>query len=59
MPDVPWGRADELFAPAYWKVQFWLHGLHSPTIQYALGASLFEEVAVCLLGGSLPSKTAF
>lgn len=49
--DVPWGRADELFTPAYWKVQSWLYRLHSPTIQYALGCSLMEEVAICLLGG--------
>ncbi len=56
LPGVPWGRFDEFNTPAFWRVQVWFDELagaspnDSPTA-YALGRSLDEEVAACLLGG--------
>lgn len=50
LPCVPWGRADVLFTPAYWKSQYWLHGQPVPE-SFRLGDSLLEETAACLLGG--------
>ncbi|MGG5819346.1 hypothetical protein [Falsiroseomonas sp. HW251] len=51
LPGVPWGRADELMTPAYWKGQCWQAerlGWHGT---FRLGADLREEVAACMLGG--------
>lgn len=51
MPGVVWGRFDVLFTPAYWAGQAWQDkgiGRYEPG---ALGQSLPEEVALCLLGG--------
>lgn len=52
MPGVRWGRYDALFTPAYWRCQTWLSGLIGcGAVTYALGRTLAEEVAACLLGG--------
>lgn len=49
---IYWGNHWELFTPAYWKSQIWMHDLdhqvHSP---YKAKGSLTEEVVFCLLGG--------
>lgn len=52
MPGVLWGQYDTLFTPAYWRVQVWFWGLEGQLPRsHALGRSLAEEVAACLLGG--------
>jgi N-glycosylase/DNA lyase len=52
MPGVLWGCFDTLFTPAYWRTQAWLWRLErKEPVQHALGCSLAEEVAACLLGG--------
>ncbi len=58
LPGIRWGRFDTLFTPAYWRAQVWFEELSSgepirsgrPT-GFALGQTLVEEVAACLLGG--------
>lgn len=51
MPGVKWGAFDEFFTPAFWKTRLWIDGEDSPMTDYAIGRSLREEVAACLLGG--------
>lgn len=52
MPGVRWGRPAECFSPAYWKAQAWFAELSGDTPRsHALGSTLREEVAACLLGG--------
>jgi hypothetical protein len=52
MPGVRWGRYDVVFTPAYWRCQAWLSDVEGSTLKsYALGRTLVEEVAACLLGG--------
>ena len=51
LPGVAWGRFDEFFTPAFWKARLWIDGDNSPLMDYAIGRSLREEVAACLLGG--------
>ncbi len=51
MPGVTWGAFDEFFTPAFWKARLWIDGDDSPMMEYAIGRSLREEVAACLLGG--------
>jgi len=48
---VRWGRFDDFFTPAFWVARSWIDGPRSPMAQYAIGRSLREEVAACLLGG--------
>lgn len=57
MPNVPWGRPDVLFTPAYWACQLRMHpelGRHGV---HRLGESLKEESAACILGGhGIPAR---
>ena len=54
---VPWGRADELFTPAFWKYQAELQIRLGAYRSFQLGDTLMEEVAACLLGGyGLPAE---
>jgi N-glycosylase/DNA lyase len=51
LPYITWGRFQDFFTPAYWYTQVWAsekHGFHGTQ---RLGASLAEEIAICLLGG--------
>lgn len=51
LPGIAWGRFQDFFTPAYWYTQVWAsekRGLHG---SQRLGASLAEEIAICLLGG--------
>jgi N-glycosylase/DNA lyase len=66
VPGVTWGRFDTMFTPAFWRTQVWFSEFAicqrselsvrgqeplgvSPT--FALGLTLAEELAACLLGG--------
>jgi thermostable 8-oxoguanine DNA glycosylase len=51
IPGVRWGRAEQLFSPAYWAVQAWLVAERNAPSRQNLGESLFEEAAACILGG--------
>jgi N-glycosylase/DNA lyase len=52
MPGVTWGRCDTLFTPAYWRAQVWFWELEAAApATHALGRTLAEEIAACLLGG--------
>lgn len=58
MPDLQWGRIDQLFTPAYWKSQTWLQ--EETIASHRFGKTLHEEVVACLLGGyGIPSEIAF
>jgi N-glycosylase/DNA lyase len=52
IPGVRWGRCDTFLTPAYWRTQAWFtdQELGTPP-SYALGGTLAEEIAACLLGG--------
>jgi N-glycosylase/DNA lyase len=49
--NLRWGRADDPYTPAFWRAQVWFDALNNPRPVYALGRTLAEEVALCLLGG--------
>jgi len=51
MPGVAWGRPDELFTPSFWKYQSEAQVRRNRYNHHRLGATLLEEIAVCLLGG--------
>jgi N-glycosylase/DNA lyase len=51
MPGVPWGAADELFTPSFWKYQTEARARSPEATKFKLGKTLGEEIAVCLLGG--------
>lgn len=51
MPGVRWGSHEQLFTPAYWAVQSWIHERAGNPFQTRLGNTLSEEIAACLLGG--------
>lgn len=51
MVGVKWGAYDSYFTPAYWAAQLWLADSEKFVLNYRLGKTLKEEVAVCLLGG--------
>ncbi len=52
MPGVRWGHPAECFTPAYWRTRAWFAELSGDARRsHALGSTLNEEVAVCLLGG--------
>jgi thermostable 8-oxoguanine DNA glycosylase len=50
LPGVEWGRADELFTPAFWRFQALDVGTCAPA-NFRLGNTLEEELAACLVGG--------
>lgn len=62
-PGVRWGRFDTPFTPAFWRAQVWFEeismaapGTYRPAT-FALGRTLAEELAACLLGGyGLPAE---
>lgn len=57
LPGIPWGRADELFTPAFWKYQSRLQRTRGRYRDHQIGQTLLEEVAACLLGGfGLPAE---
>src|SRR6267154_4970876 len=51
LPGVCWGNFEEFFTPAFWVSRLWIDGDGSPLADYAIGRSLREEIAACLLGG--------
>jgi thermostable 8-oxoguanine DNA glycosylase len=51
LPNVPWGRHDALFTPAYWMTQYWMNEDRFPDRCHRLGQTFEEEVVACLLGG--------
>jgi N-glycosylase/DNA lyase len=51
MPGVRWGKFDVFFTPAFWVSRAWIDGEESAFSNYAIGRTLREEVAACLLGG--------
>lgn len=52
LPGVPWGSFEYLFTPAFWAVYAWQCSLTGNLPRHhALGGSVYEEVAACLLGG--------
>jgi N-glycosylase/DNA lyase len=51
LPNIPWGRPDALFTPAYWMTQYWMREGDLPQRSHAIGQTLEEEVVACLLGG--------
>lgn len=50
VPRVRWGHHDEMFTPAFWIAHAWMEEAAGPA-PFALGNSLPEEIAACLLGG--------
>jgi len=56
LPGVPWGRFDQLFTPAFWRVRAWYAQLR-PSGPFRIGENLTEEIVACLLGGhGLPAE---
>lgn len=57
---VVWGRCDQVFTPAYWATQVWLHqGLGKRPLSFRIGTTIIEEIAACLLGGhGIPAPVA-
>jgi len=51
LPGVRWGKFDDFFTAAFWVSRSWIDGDSSPHAEYALGTTLREEIAACLLGG--------
>lgn len=51
VPNVPWGRPEVLFTPAYWMTQCWMRERTFQPSSHRLGQNLREEVIACLLGG--------
>ena len=51
LPGVRWGHTAEFFSPAFWKYQSQAHRDTERFQCHALGRTLTEEVAACLLGG--------
>jgi thermostable 8-oxoguanine DNA glycosylase len=57
MQGVQWGKAEELFTPAFWKYQALLQRARHRYTEHRIGTSLLDEVSVCLLGGyGLPAE---
>lgn len=52
LPGIAWGRIDRFLTPAYWRARAWFATQQGEADeQFALGATLVEELAACLLGG--------
>jgi N-glycosylase/DNA lyase len=51
MTGVKWGRCDEIFTPAYWKLQYHLHEEFFSNDFYRISHDLVEEICACILGG--------
>jgi N-glycosylase/DNA lyase len=51
MNGVKWGRCDQLFTPAYWKIQYHLFEDNFSQEYYRISQDLLEEVCACILGG--------
>ncbi len=52
MDGIKWGTCEQLFTPAYWKLQYVLN-LNEDVfdIKYKLGNDIVEEIIACMLGG--------
>jgi len=60
LPGVKWGRCEELFTPAYWKVQYHFHQGDFCKDYYCVGESLLDEICACILGGyGMPAEMGF
>jgi N-glycosylase/DNA lyase len=60
LPGVKWGRCEELFTPAYWKVQYYFHKDDFCKDYYCVGSSLLDEICACILGGyGMPAEMGF
>jgi thermostable 8-oxoguanine DNA glycosylase len=58
LPGVKWGDYNQLYTPAFWKMQYisYMQMGENENI-YKLGSNILEEVVVCLLGGfGMPSE---
>lgn len=52
---VTWGSYNEIFTPAYWKLQYLIH--EDDRIKNKLGTNILEEITACMLGGfGIPSN---
>jgi len=51
LPGVRWGRCEELFTPAYWKIQYYFHMEEFCKEYFCVSSTLLEEICACLLGG--------
>lgn len=52
LPGIAWGRVDQFLTPAYWRARAWFAEQQGDMdVRFALGTTLVEEVAACLLGG--------
>jgi thermostable 8-oxoguanine DNA glycosylase len=51
LPDVDWGRFDDLLSPAFWYGQIRQAEILGLEEHYRLGDTLVEEACACLLGG--------
>jgi thermostable 8-oxoguanine DNA glycosylase len=51
LPNVKWGRFDNLLTPAFWYGQAWQHQQIGTYDNGRFGRNLIEEAAACLLGG--------
>jgi N-glycosylase/DNA lyase len=51
MNGVKWGRCDQFFTPAYWKLQYHLNEDCFCNAYYRIGENLLEEICACILGG--------
>lgn len=51
LPGVPWGLAEEFLTPAYWALQIRMDAPCDDVFGDPVGASLWDRIAFCLLGG--------
>lgn len=57
LPGIRWGRFDTYFTPAFWRAQVWFEEIANANLDsctsaaFALGSTIQEELAACLLGG--------
>lgn len=52
LPGIKWGRADEVFSPAFWSATWWLSAKKRSVDKRITDQTSFKkEVAACLLGG--------
>lgn len=57
---VKWGSCDQLFTPAYWKLQYHFHKDIFNKEFYSFSDDIVEEISACLLGGyGMPSELGF
>lgn len=57
LPGIKWGNYNQLYTPAFWKLQYVLSSFSDNINNHRLADTIIDEIVMCILGGyGIPSE---